>query len=325
MTGYRSLECTEDGDTLAGARPRLLVLVGPTAVGKTALALRLAEALDGEIVSADSRLVYRGLDIGTDKPSLADRLRVPHHLIDVVDPAAPFSLAMYQELAQAAIAGIAVRGRLPLLVGGTGQYVWAVVEGWTVPRVGPDPALRARLFAEAQAHGAQALHTRLAQVDPVAAARIDARNVRRVVRALEVYERTGQPISAGQDRQPRYNTLILGLTLPRTVLYARIDARIEGMIARGLVDEVRGLLDQGYTLDLPAMSGLGYRQIGYYLRGQVSLPEAIRLIKRETRRLVRHQRNWFKPDDPRIRWFPADRSTVLEDLLAHIKTWSNCC
>ncbi len=300
--------------------PSLIVIVGPTAVGKTALALSLAEALGGEIVSADSRLVYRGLDIGTDKPSPADRARVPHHLLDVVDPDEPFSLAAYQDLARAAIADITARGRLPFLVGGTGQYVWAVVEGWSVPRAGPDEAIRARLFAQAEAQGADALHAHLARVDPAAAARIDPRNVRRVVRALEVYELTGQPISAWQHRDtPAYRALILGLTLPRPILYARIDARIQRMMDQGLVDEVKQLLDRGYGLDLPAMSGLGYRQVGRYLRGEITLPEAIRLIQRETRRFVRHQRNWFKPDDPRIHWFPADRPTILEELLATIK------
>ncbi|MBU1878239.1 MAG: tRNA (adenosine(37)-N6)-dimethylallyltransferase MiaA, partial [Chloroflexi bacterium] len=161
--------------------PPLIVLVGPTAVGKSARALELAAALAGEIVSADSRLVYRGMDIGTDKPSPAEQARVPHHLIDVLAPDQAFSLVDYQALAHAAIADIGARGRVPLLVGGTGQYVWAVVEGWAVPRVGPDPVLRARLFAEAETQGATALHARLAQVDPAAAARIDARNVRRVV------------------------------------------------------------------------------------------------------------------------------------------------
>jgi tRNA dimethylallyltransferase len=300
--------------------PPLVVLVGPTAVGKSALALRLAEALAGEIVSADSRLVYRGLDIGTDKPAPAERARVPHHLIDVVYPDQPFSLAAYQDLALAAIADATARGRLPLLVGGTGQYVWAVVEGWDIPRAGPDEAVRARLLAEAQAQGAAAFHDRLAAVDPAAAARIDPTNVRRVVRALEVYELTGRPISAWQRRNPPpYRVLILGLTLPRPALYACIDARVDRMVAQGLFEEVEGLVARGYSLDLPALTGLGYRQVGLHLRGLVTRDEAIRLIKRETRRFVRHQRNWFKPDDPRIHWFPADRPTVFEELLATIK------
>ena len=217
--------------------PPLIAIVGPTAVGKSALALALAEALDGEIVSADSRLVYRGMDIGTDKPTPAERARIPHHLIDVVDPDQSFSLAMYQDLAYAAIADITARGRLPLLVGGTGQYVWAVMEGWTIPRAGPDGALRTRLFAEAEAHGAEALHARLAAVDPLAASKIDAQNVRRVVRALEVYELTGRPISDWQRRPPPpYRTLILGLTLPRPALYSRINARVKRMVAQGLFD-----------------------------------------------------------------------------------------
>ncbi|MBU0494733.1 MAG: tRNA (adenosine(37)-N6)-dimethylallyltransferase MiaA [Chloroflexi bacterium] len=302
--------------------PPLIVLVGPTAVGKSARALELAAALAGEIVSADSRLVYRGMDIGTDKPSPAEQARVPHHLIDVLAPDQAFSLVDYQALAHAAIADIGARGRVPLLVGGTGQYVWAVVEGWAVPRVGPDPVLRARLFAEAETQGATALHARLAQVDPAAAARIDARNVRRVVRALEVYELSGRPISDWQHKQaPPYRTLVLGLARPRPDLYARIDARIQHMVEQGLFDEVRDLVERGYSLDLPAMSGLGYRQVGLYLRGQVTRDEAIALIRRETRNLVRRQRNWFKPDDPRILWQPADAPTIHDDLITLAQDW----
>ena len=302
--------------------PPLVVIVGPTAVGKTALALQLAESLAGEIVSADSRLVYQGLDIGTAKPTPAERDRIPHHLIDLVDPDQSFSLATYQDRAYAAIADITARGRLPFLVGGTGQYVWAVVEGWTIPRAGPDEALRARLFAEAEAHGVEALHARLSAVDPTAAAKIDARNVRRVVRALEVYELTGRPISHWQRRRPPpYRPLILGLTLPRPVLYSRINARVKHMVDQGLFEEVRGLMDQGYSLDSPAMSGLGYQQVGLYLRGEISREKAIELVKRGTRRFARHQRNWFKPGDSRIHWVPADQPTVFEDLLTQIRAW----
>jgi len=302
--------------------PPLIVIAGPTAVGKSALALALAQALDGEIVSADSRLVYRGLDIGTDKPTPAERARIPHHLIDVVNPDEPFSLATYQDLAYAAVADITARGRLPLLVGGTGQYVWAVVEGWTIPRAGPDETLRARLYAEAETHGAEALHARLAAVDPAAAARVHARNVRRVIRALEVYKLTGRPISQWQHRDPPpYRTLILGLTLPRPALHARIHARVKYMAEQGLFEEVQGLVDQGYSLDLPAMSGLGYQQAGRYLRGEIPRQQALELIGRETQRFARHQRNWFKPDDPRIHWFPADQPTLFEDVLARIRAW----
>lgn len=291
----------------------LIVIVGPTAVGKTTTAIRLCEAFGGEIVSADSRQVYRGMDIGTAKPTPDERQRVPHHLIDILDPDQILTLAEFQERAYAAVDDIARRGRVPFLVGGTGQYVMAVVEGWTVPEVAPDWAFRDQLYAEAREVGLAALHARLAQVDPVAAARIDPRNVRRVIRALEVFHATGKPISEAQRKvPPPYRILMIGLTLPRDVLYQRIDARVDEMIRQGLVSEVQRLIDQGYTWDLPSMSGLGYVEIGQYLRGEVSLDEAIRLIKRNTRRFVRHQYNWFRLSAPRIHWFdvsqPADET-----------------
>ena len=284
----------------------LIVIVGPTAVGKTRLALRLAQEFDGEIVSADSRQVYRGMDIGTAKPTLEERRRVPHHLIDVVAPDEAFTLAQYQELAYDAIGDVLARSRLPFLVGGTGQYVRAVVEGWGIPRVPPNEELRAELYRQAEIEGEEALHARLREVDPAAAERIDPRNVRRVVRALEVYLETGQPISELQRKKPPpYRILQIGLTMERQEIYRRIDERVDRMIEEGLVEEVRGLVERGYGHDLPSMSGLGYQQIGMYLRGEVSLEEAIQLIKRHTRRLVRHQYNWFRLDAAAIRWFDA--------------------
>jgi tRNA dimethylallyltransferase len=294
----------------------LVVLVGPTAVGKTALSLRLAEAVGGEIVSADSRQVYRGLDIGTAKATPAEQARVPHHLLDLVDPDQTLSLAQFQRLAYEAIDGILARGRVPLLVGGTGQYVMAVVEGWQVPRVPPDEGLRRDLYRQAEEQGAAALHARLAALDPVAARRIDARNVRRVVRALEVCLRTGRPISGQQHRcPPPYDLLLVGLELPRAQLYRRIDERVGQMMAAGLEQEVRGLVAAGYGLDLPAMSGVGYGQFAPYLAGEGALGDVVAAIQRATRRFVRHQGNWFRRDDPRIHWFAAEPdpySDVLE-------------
>ena len=292
----------------------LIVIIGPTAVGKTALSLHLAGALDGEIVSADSRLFYRGMDVGTAKPTPEERARVPHHLIDIADPDETVGLAEFQELACAAIEDIHARGKLPLLVGGTGQYVRAVVEGWRVPRVPPDPALRADLETQAERAGAAALHDRLARLDPAAAERIDRRNVRRVVRALEVCLITGRPISEQQrKRSPPYRILQIGLTMKRPALYARADRRLEAMMAAGLVDEVRGLLEGGYTWDLPAMSGLGYVQFKPYLEGrEASKEEVVAEIKRATRRFIRHQCTWFRADDPGIRWFDAAEMTVQE-------------
>jgi len=293
----------EDGSETA-SWPPLIVVLGPTAVGKTELAIRLGEVLGAEIVSADSRQVYRYMDIATAKPSPAQRRRVHHHLVDIVDPDEEYTLAQYQERAYAAIDTLHAQGKLPLLVGGTGLYVRAVVEGWTVPRARPDQELRARLYAKAEQEGADAVHEELIRVDPVAAARIDARNVRRVIRALEVYRTTGVPISELQKkRPPHYRVLQIGLTTAREKLYERIDQRIDGMMEAGLLEEVRGLVARGYGYTLPSMSGLGYRQIALYLRGEASLDEAVQLIKRHTRRFVRQQYNWFRLSDESIQWY----------------------
>ncbi len=302
-------------------RPPLVVLLGPTASGKTRLALDVAQALNGEIVSADSRQLYRGMDIGTAKPSPRDRALVPHHLIDLVDPDETISLAQYQHAAYAAIHAIHARGRLPLLVGGTGQYITAVVEGWGIPEVPPNPDLRAQLEEYAEQQGARALHQRLQAADPEAAAAIDYRNVRRVVRALEVYYQTGTPISALQRRTPPpFRTLQLGLTLPREALYARIDARIDQMIAAGLLDEVRALLDAGYTWDTPAMSGLGYAQWEPYLSGAATFEEAVAAIRRETRAFARRQYTWFNGHDSGIEWLNAQTVTP-QAVIERIRAW----
>ncbi|MCE5260180.1 MAG: tRNA (adenosine(37)-N6)-dimethylallyltransferase MiaA [Chloroflexi bacterium] len=293
----------------ATPRTKLVVIVGPTAVGKTNLAVRIAQEVACEVVSADSRQIYRGMDIGTAKPTPEERLNIRHHLIDIVAPDQILALPQYITLAGQAITDIAGRGMLPLLVGGTGQYIRALLEGWAVPRVEADATLRAELESYAEQEGPQALHKRLEAVDALAASRIDYRNVRRVVRALEVYYTLGQPITALQAKQGSpYDTLIIGLTLPREDLYDKADLRIEQMLASGFVTEVAGLVKQGYAFDLPAMSGLGYQQIGAYLRGEIALDEAVLLIKRSTRRFIRHQYNWFRLNDPHIRWFQADNT-----------------
>ncbi len=301
--------------------PPLIVLVGPTAVGKTALSLALAQAIHGEIVSADSRLLYRGLDIGTAKPTPAERARVPHHLVDVADPDEVWSLGQYQDAACAAIAAIHARGRVPLLVGGTGQYVWAVVENWRIPRVPPQPRLRAVLEAWGQQLGPEALHRRLAHLDPAAAARIQPRNLRRTVRALEVIFTTGHRFSDQQGKgPPRYRTLLLGLWLPRPVLHRRIAQRVEAMLAQGWLDEIRQLLAQGYDPSLPALSSIGYAELIGYLQGHWSLDEAKARILQRTHTLVRRQANWFRRTDPRIHWFRSEEG-VLPALLAQVRAF----
>ena len=282
---------------------RLIAIVGPTAVGKSALAIRLAQVFDAEIVSADSRQVYRYVDIGTAKPSPEERALVPHHLIDVVDPDEDFSLALYQEMAYRVVEDINRRGRLALLVGGSGLYVQAVIRGLRIPSAAPDPELRRSLEEKAAGEGYMALYKELEQVDADAARKIDPRNARRVIRALEVCYITGLPFSQLQRSEPRFQTFVIGLTTAREDLYRRIDDRVDSMIERGLVQEVQALLERGYSLDLPSLSGLGYKQIGHYLQGEIELDTVVQRIKYETHRFARHQYAWFRPRDERIHWF----------------------
>jgi tRNA dimethylallyltransferase len=291
----------------------LIVILGPTAVGKTQVALELAERLGGEIVSADSRLFYRGMDIGTAKPTWAERERVPHHLIDVADPDEVWSLPVFQQAARQAIQDIHSRHRLPFLVGGTGQYIRAVTEGWLPPVQQPDPQLRTALEKWASEIGPFELHCRLAVVDPQAASTIQPQNVRRTVRALEVIFCTGEKFSTQRQRQASpYSILQVGLTRPRPELYARIDARIDGMLAAGFQDEVRRLLEHGYSPDLPPLSAIGYREMIAYFQGKMTLEAAIVEMKRLTRQFVRRQANWFKAADPSIHWFTVGPTSVDE-------------
>ena len=291
-------------------------------MGKTAISLQLARDFNGEIVSADSRQIYRGLDIGADKVSPADRAAVPHHLLDIVAPDQVLTLAAFQRAAYAAIDDIQSRGRLPMLVGGTGLYVRAVLDGLGIPEVPPNEALRAELETFAAEFGVEALHARLAVIDPIAAQRIDARNMRRVVRALEVCLVTGNPISALQQATPPpYRILRIGLTRSREALYARIDQRIDAMLQRGLLEEVRGLMDAGYTPQLPALTGLGYRQMIHYLQGELSFEEAVAAIKHQTRRFVHQQNTWFRLSDERIVWFDLERAGY-EEIAEAVRAWA---
>jgi tRNA dimethylallyltransferase len=282
------------------------------------LGVALALEFSGEVVNADSRYLYRGFDIGVAKPDAAERRGVPHHLIDILPPHGEMSLARYQDLAMAAIAGIHARGKLPFLVGGTPLYINAVVEGWRIPRVPPNPELRAALEAEARERGVAVLADRLRAVDPVAADRSGA-NLRRVIRALEIYETTGVPMSAQEGKgPPPFAALEIGLTMPRDALYRVVDARVREQIDRGLVAEVRALLARGVAPDAPAMSSLGYRQLLPYLRGESSLEEAVARIQHDTHRYVRHQETWLRRN-PRLIWFDVSQPHWERDAMASVR------
>jgi len=286
---------------------RLVAIVGPTGIGKSRLALHLAGRFHGEIVSADSRQVYRYLDIGTAKPSPQELSLIPHHLIDIVNPDDDFSLATYQELAYHAIEDIFKRQRLPFLVGGSGLYVKAVLEGWQVPGVSPDLEFRYNIEKRASESGVDELYEELIRVDPEAARKIDRRNVRRVSRALEVHARAGKPFSElGYKKAPAFDSFIIGLTAERAALYRIVDRRIDAMIERGLVREVENLLKMGYHLNLPSMSGIGYRQVGQFLNGELTLEAAVQKIKTETHRFIRHQYAWVRLTDEKIHWFDVE-------------------
>ncbi|MBI4220115.1 MAG: tRNA (adenosine(37)-N6)-dimethylallyltransferase MiaA [Chloroflexi bacterium] len=288
---------------------RLVAVVGPTAAGKSALGVEIASAHGGEVINCDSRLFYRGFDIGTAKPSKDEMRGVPHHLIDILEPDETLGLRSFLDLATDTIREVASRRRLPVLVGGTGQYVWGLLEGWEVSRVAPDPRFRAELEEFAKVEGPEALAARLEEVDPEAAARIDPRNVRRVIRALEVarVRGAGAPSRWKKAKAPPFRAQILGVTLPRPELYRRIDERIDRMVEKGWLDEVRRLLESGVPEDAGAMRSIGYQAMARAARGELSLAEAVAIARHDTRRLVRHQYNWFRLSDRRIRWLEGDR------------------
>jgi tRNA dimethylallyltransferase len=300
------------------SKPPLILIVGPTAVGKTEIALQLVERLNGEIISADSRLFYRGMDIGTAKPTREEQTRVPHHLIDIANPDEILSLAVFQQKAREAITDINTRNKLPFLVGGTGQYVRAVTDGWNPPEVIPDEQLRNELEKERTDKGIYWLHDKLKSLDPEAAQKIDARNYRRTIRALEVILRTGKRFSEqrGQSQSPYY-LIIIGLTRPRAELYERVDRRIDEMFANGLLDEVKSLLAEGYSPTLPTMSAIGYRECIRVIKGELSEEQAKAEIRRATRVFVRRQANWFKESDPKIKWFRVEKG-VIEAMESYI-------
>jgi len=295
-------------------RPPLVILLGPTAVGKTALSLSLARTFTGEIVSADSRLFYRGMDIGTAKPSLVERQVIPHHLIDVANPDETWSLGKFKRFATYIIEEIQQRDRIPFLVGGTGQFIKAIADGWVVPEITADVQMRAALTGWVEHEiGAEGLYERLKVVDPEAAANILPGNVRRTIRAFEVIFSTGRKFSQLRQKEPvPYRVLQIGLNRPREELDRRIEDRVDMMMEQGFLDEVRRLHSNGYTRDLPSMTALGYRQLSTYLAGETGLADAIEEIKKVTKKFYRRQMTWFKLSDPQIHWFEVSSSTQAE-------------
>jgi tRNA dimethylallyltransferase len=290
-------------------KPKLVIVLGPTGVGKSEVAIDIASQVDGEIINADSQLVYRYMDIGTAKPPASEREKVVHHLIDVIDPDGEFNAALYRELALKVIQEVTARRKRAIVCGGTGLYMRALTQGLFV---GPakNPEVRKRLEGEAREKGLNFLYERLRQVDPDATSWIHPNDHHRIIRALEVFELTGKGISDWQKehgfKESAFELLKIGLNRERQELYALINQRCDEMIARGLVEEVKGLVDRGYSLDLPALQSVGYHQIGLHLRGQLSLDEAVALMKRDTRHLAKRQLTWFR-GDKEIRWFHPEK------------------
>lgn len=301
-------------------KPDILVVAGPTAAGKTAVSIALAKRYGGEIVSCDSMQLYKYMDIGSAKPTAAEMEEVPHHMIGVIDPREPFSVAVYQEMAKAAIADILERGKLPVICGGTGLYLNALLYEMDFGPSRRDDAYRKKLIEIAEKEGEEALHRRLAEADPEAAARIHPHNVKRVIRALEAAELEGRPLAAFEQvkrKSDSYSPRLMGVTWDRETLYRRIDARVDAMMEAGLLEEVRGLMAQGFTSDDIAMKGIGYKELLDHFAGAYPLEEAVRLIKRNTRHYAKRQLTWFKRYEDMV-WFNGssypDQNTWLEDM-----------
>ncbi len=319
------LSLTHGGRTLVKVPPALrplVVLVGPTAIGKSRIALEVAQALGTEILTADSTQVYRGMNVGTDTPSEADRQRVPHRLIDLVDPDEPFNAGEFRRQALREIASLYEKGLLPLIVGGTGLYVRALLNGlWAGPS--SDRTLRRKLEEETQARGGESMYQELIRVDPITARRLHPRDTVKVLRALEVYRQTGVPLSTAHEehrkRAPSFQALMLGLTMERAVLYQRIDQRVDVELAKGLVDETRTLLAKGYSRSLVSMKSLGYRQIAGYLEGEYSYDEAVRQLKRDTRRFAKRQMTWFRKE-PDLTWVEVQGDESVRSVSQRVVT-----
>jgi tRNA dimethylallyltransferase len=298
--------------------------VGPTGVGKSRLAINLASLFKGEIVNADSRQVYRHMDIGTAKPNSGELKEVPHHLFNIINPDQDFGLAQYIEKATKTIKDIQSRGNIPFLVGGSGQYIWSILEGWEIPKVAPDLEFRKSLENIAKYSGMEELYNQLLDIDPDAAKKIDKRNIRRVIRAIEVSHQANVPFSQLQKKnKPDDRTLIVGLTSERSALYQRVDARVDNMFEQGFLNEVENLNKMGYDFHLPAMNSIGYKQISLMQQGEISPEDLKNRIKVDNHRFIRHQYAWFRLRDERIAWFDTSPSSYREliNLIAdHIDT-----
>ncbi|WP_195268613.1 tRNA (adenosine(37)-N6)-dimethylallyltransferase MiaA [Eubacterium sp. 1001713B170207_170306_E7] len=309
-------------------KPKIAVLVGPTACGKTDTAVELAKKLGGEIISADSMQIYRQMTIGTAKPTEEEMQGVPHHLIDCVDPDEEYSVARFKAEALERIGEILSRGRQPIVAGGTGLYINGLTLPWGFREKDTDERVRERLAREVEEMGKEAFYERLKAVDPATATTLHPNNVKRMIRAYEIYEVTGKPKSsldmeAAKEELP-YDYVLLGISMDRARLYERINRRIDMMVRDGLVDEVKSLLDQGYTQDLLSMKAIGYKEFLPYLKGEMPLEEALRILKRDTRHFAKRQLTWFRKDQ-RIRWFEAEdygsRAEMAEDMKACFLTY----
>lgn len=294
----------------AGAARKVVALLGATASGKTAAAIAIDRQLPVEVIAADSRQLRAEMRIGTAAPTEAELAAVPHHLIAIAPPDAEWSLPDFLREARVAIDDVLARGRLPLLIGGTGQYVWALLEGWCVPAVAPDRALRERLQAEAATDGGDALHERLAALDPASAERIDPRNVRRVIRALEIVQRTGAPVRPLPRRPPDFGWRAVGLRWSRDALHARADARVEAMYEAGLVAETSAVIGR-YGATFSALDSIGYAEAKRVVTGEWTAAVAIERTKIETHRLIRMQARWFREDDDRITWVDGEDGDAI--------------
>ncbi len=296
---------------------KVIAVIGPTSIGKSSLAIKLAKHLNTEIISTDSRLVYRGMDIGTAKPTKEELSEVKHYLIDIIDPDQTYSVAEYKDAAYELIDKIGNKNGSVILCGGTGQYLWSLIENWQIPRIIPDTEYRSQLQKRAENGEASELYEELRQIDSDRASKIDPRNTRRVIRALELARHTHEDIT---KKQPPFEFLIIGLNIDRIHLYERIDQRVDMMIEQGLEDEVKELLKK-YDKNLPSMSGIGYKQMIQYLTGEVTQQEAIYSIKTNTHRLARMQYNWFKLEDNRIHWYDINKEGYLESILNQVESF----